>query len=33
MLEHAQPEPLTPERVVVIGAGGFVGGAGPPSHA
>ena len=27
MLEHAQGEPITPTRVVVIGAGGFVGGA------
>jgi UDP-glucose 4-epimerase len=27
MLEHAQSEPLKPARVVVIGAGGFVGGA------
>jgi len=27
MLEHARGEPITPTRVVVIGAGGFVGGA------
>lgn len=27
MLEHAHPAPLSPCRVVVIGAGGFVGGA------
>ena len=27
MLEHLQPEPAAPERVVVVGAGGFVGGA------
>lgn len=27
MLEHLNPSPRTPERVVVIGAGGFVGGA------
>lgn len=27
MLEHSNKEPLAPERVVVVGAGGFVGGA------